>query len=268
MTALSVPLPDGITLHARIDGPEGAPCVVFANSVLTDMSIWDAQADALADRYRVLRYDQRGHGASEASAGAMDFARYGADLLAVMDAAGVDRCAVAGLSMGCPTALAALAAAPDRFAAFIAVDGVMRSAPGRAAYWSERRETALRDGMAAIAAATAPRWLPGESEDSALSTRLRTMIAGTSVKGFVAATYALSDYDQTTEIACPVLGIAGADDGAMPDAVAKQFGGFPGARIVTIPDAGHLPNFQSPQGFNDALLAFLDQNFSTTKEQT
>ena len=267
MTALSVPLPDGITLHARIDGPEGAPCVVFANSVLTDMSIWDAQADALADRYRVLRYDQRGHGASEASAGAMDFARYGADLLAVMDAAGVDRCAVAGLSMGCPTALAALAAAPDRFTAFIAVDGVMRSAPGRAAFWTERRETALREGMEAIAASTAPRWLPGESEDSALSARLRAMIAGTSVEGFAAATYALSDYDQTTAIACPVLGIAGADDGAMPDAVSKQFGGIPGARIAIIPGAGHLPNFQNPEAFNEALLAFLDQNLPTTKEQ-
>ncbi|WP_180901664.1 alpha/beta fold hydrolase [Martelella soudanensis] len=268
MTTLSVPLPDGITLHARVDGPEGAPSVVFVNSVLTDLSVWDAQTDALADRYRVLRYDQRGHGASNASEGPMDFARYGADLLAVMDAAGVDRCAVVCLSMGCPTALAALAVAPDRFAAFVAVDGVMRSAPGRAAFWSERRETALRDGMEAIAAATAPRWLPGEPEDSALSIRLRAMIAGTSVKGFAAATYALSDYDQTTGIACPVLGIAGADDGAMPDAVAKQFGGLAGARTAIIPGAGHLPNFQSPKAFNDALLAFLDQNFPTTKEQT
>lgn len=267
MTTLTVPLSDGITLKARIDGPERAPFVVFANSVLTDMSIWDAQSDALSGRYRVLRYDQRGHGVSEASAGAMDFTRYGADLLAVMDAAGADRCAVVGLSMGCPTALAALAAAPDRIAAFVAVDGVMRSAAGRAAFWTERRETAQRDGMEAIAASTAPRWLPGEDEDSALSARLRAIIAGTSVAGFAAATYALSDYDQTTAIACPVLGVAGAEDGAMPEAVSKQFGGIPGARIAVIPDAGHLPNFQNPGAFNDALLAFLDQNYPTTKEQ-
>lgn len=267
MIAVSVPLPDGIDLNARVDGPDGAPWVVFSNSVLTDLSVWDGQVPALAGRYRVLRYDQRGHGASGASDTPMDFTRYGADLLAVMDAAGVDHCAVVGLSMGCPTALAALAAAPDRFHAFVAVDGVMRSAPGREAFWTERRETALREGMAAIAASTAPRWLPNEAEDSPASARLREMIAATSKEGFAAATHALSSYDQTITLECPVLGIAGAEDGTMPDAVAQQFGKFPHAQIATIPGAGHLPNFQKPEPFNAVLVSFLDQTSQTKKEQ-
>lgn len=265
---LSVSLTDGISLNARAEGPEGAPWVVFSNSVLTDLSVWDAQAQALSGRYRVLRYDQRGHGASGATEGAMDFTRYGADLLAVLDAAGVDRCTVAGLSMGCPTALAALAAAPDRFTGFVAVDGVMRSAPGREAFWTELRETAQRDGMDAIATSTVSRWLPGEAEDSAIRTRLHAMIAATSPTGFYAATYALSSYDQAIYLHCPVLGITGADDGAMPDAVARQFGQFPGAHITTIPDAGHLPNFQKPDAFNTVLLAFLDGKANQNTKET
>ena len=264
---LSLTLADGTILAVHVDGPEGAPCVVFANSVLTDLSVWDAQARALAGRYRVVRYDQRGHGASEAFEGKMDFDRYGADLLAVMDAAGVEKCAVVGLSMGCPTALAAVAAAPHRFVAFVAVDGVMRSAPGRDVYWTERREIALNDGMQAIADTTVSRWLAGEPADTDISIRLEKMILGTSSAGFAAATYALSSYDHSTALTCPILGIAGAEDGPMPDAVAEHFGQFPGAQIVIIPDAGHLPNFQNPEAFNAVLLAFLeDKAFPTPKE--
>lgn len=264
MTVLTVPTPGGVALNARIDGPEGAPWVIFANSVLTDLTVWDAQAAALSGRYRVLRFDQRGHGASTVTTGAMDFARYGADLLAVMDTAGMARGTVVGLSMGCPTALAAWSAAPERFDAVVAVDGVMRSAPGRGAFWAERRETALRDGMDAIADSTAPRWLPGEDTGTALSRRLRAMIAATDAQGFAAATHALSDYDQTAAPQCPVLAIAGAEDGAMPETMQRQFGPLPDARIATIPGAGHLPNFQKPQAFNTILAGFLDQ--ITTKE--
>lgn len=262
--------PDGCRLQARLDGPEEAPCVVLVNSVLTDLAVWAAQIPALAARYRVLRYDQRGHGGSDAPEGAMDFDRYGADLLAVMDGAGVDRCAVVGLSMGCPTALAATAAAPHRFAAFVAVDGVARSAPGREAFWAERRDTARRDGMQAIADSTAPRWLPGLAPEAEQSQRLRRMIAATPVAGFAAATHALGAYDHAAAaaaLACPVLAIAGAEDGAMPEAMARQFGGLPGAQTAVIPGAGHLPNFQTPDAFTRVLLAFLDgKAFQTTKE--
>lgn len=268
--AILVPLPDGITLNAREDGPEHGPWVVLSNSVLTDLSVWDAQLAALVGGYRVLRYDQRGHGASDAPHGPMDFVRYGADLLAVMDAAGVARCTVVGLSMGCPTALAATAAAPDRFTAFVAVDGVAGSAAGREAFWTAQRETALAQGMDAIAASIVPRWLPGLSEDAPDSNRLRRMIAGTTADGFAAATHALAAYDQSAAakaLTCPVLAIAGEKDGAMPDAMTRHFGALPDAQIATIPDAGHLPNFQNPDAFNRVLMAFLEgKAFQTTKE--
>lgn len=257
----TVTLPDGTNLNARIEGPEEAPCILFSNSVMTDLSVWDAQAEALKDSYRVLRYDQRGHGASDVTEGEMDFTRYGADVIALLDAFGIQRCTFVGLSMGVPTGLAAYAAAPGRFERFVVVDGVSRSAPGREAFWGERRDTARAEGMETIAEGTAPRWMPGAAGDAPEVARLKAMVAATPVEGFAAATHALASYDMSDVVlilACPFLGITGENDGTMPETVAKQFGGVPGAQFASIPGAGHLPNYQAPDAFNTALLAFLE----------
>lgn len=257
----TIALADGASLSVLLDGPEGAPWLLFSNSVLTDLSVWDAQVEALMDRFRILRYDQRGHGRSGVTEGAMDFHRYGADVIALMDALGIERCSFVGLSMGVPTGLAAYAAAPDRFERFIAVDGVSRAAPGREAFWRERRDTARADGMAEIARQTAPRWMPGLDETAPQIERLRYMIAATPVEGFAAATHALTSYDLSEvvdDLACPFLGITGEKDGTMPEAVRNQFGTVPGARFADIPGAGHLPNLQAPEAFNTTLASFLE----------
>lgn len=256
----TLPLPGGGQLNTRIDGPEGAPWVVLSNSVLTDLRIWDGQIAALAQDHRVLRYDQRGHGGSSPPQGAMDFAGYGADLLAVLAHHQVNRCAFVGLSMGVPTGLAALVQAPERFAAFVAVDGVAASAPGREAFWHERRETAEREGMAEIARSTQPRWLSGVTDDSAPAQALRKMIKATPTAGFAAATHALASYDQSAalpHLTMPFLGLAGELDGAMPEAMRRQFAALPKAQFALIPGAGHLPNFQAPEAFSASLLGFL-----------
>lgn len=269
--AHAMTLADGTSLSVRIDGSEGAPWLVFSNSVLTDLSVWEAQAEALKDRFRILRYDQRGHGRSGVTEGAMDFHRYGADVIALMDALGIDRCSFVGLSMGVPTGLAAVAAAPERFDRFVAVDGVSRSAPGREAFWGERRDTARATGMAEIARQTAPRWMPGLDEAAPQMERLRQMIAATPVEGFAAATHALASYDLSgvvATLACPFLGITGEKDGAMPEAVRAQFAAVPGAHFVDIPGAGHLPNFQDPKAFNTALARFLDATTTHSPKET
>jgi len=257
----TINLPSGGTLNVSVDGPKGAPWLVFSNSVMTDLSIWDAQVEALKETYRVLRYDQRGHGASSLPEGPMDFTGYGADVIALLDALEVTRCTFIGLSMGVPAGLAAFTAASDRFERFIAVDGVSRSAPGREVFWEERRNTARANGMDAIAEGTASRWMPGAHEDAPETARLKAMIAATPVEGFAAATYALANYDHSAVVPmldCPFLAITGEKDGAMPDAMRKQFGAVPGGQFVNIPGVGHLPNLQTPEAFNSALIAFLD----------
>jgi 3-oxoadipate enol-lactonase len=252
---------DGRRIRYRVDGCGERPWIVFANSIATDMSIWDEQVAMLAQGFRVLRFDQRGHGQSSNSAGPCSFDDYGSDVLVLLDAQGIEECAFVGLSMGVPTGLAAMRFAPGRVSAFVAVDGVAKSAPGREAFWTERRTTAQAQGMAEIADGTVARWLPGEPDDSITSAKLREMFTATSVEGYAAATEALQRYDYSdiaAQIRCPFLGIAGALDGAMPDAMHAQFGAIPGVEFATIPNAGHLPNFQSPAAFNAVLGPFLE----------
>ncbi len=259
--AIKVALADGGHLNARFHaGPSGAPTLVLSNSVMTDLGVWDSQIADLTRVVSVLRYDQRGHGQSSITSGPMTFDDYGSDVLALMDAFDESRCIFLGLSMGVPTGLAAFGQASDRFQAFVAVDGVAKSAPGREAFWSERRDTARDKGMAHIAPGTAQRWLPGETATSQVVEKLSAMVAATPVEGFAAATFALQDYDYTdvvTDMALPFLAITGAEDGAMPDAMQRQFGGIQGARFELIESAGHVPNFQRPELFNNALLPFL-----------
>lgn len=266
----TVPLPDGELLKARIDGPSGAPVVVLSNSVMTDLSIWDSQVAMLQTKFQVLRYDQRGHGGSSVPAGPLTFVEYGADLLHLLKTFEVSNCIFVGLSMGVPTGLVAYASAPDRFSGFVAVDGVSRSAPGREAFWRERRETARALGMNEIAGGTVPRWLPGTDADSADAKMLARMIGHTPVEGFAAATHALQSYnlsDVVPQVSCPFLGLAGELDGAMPAAMRNQFDTVPGAQFAEIPDSGHVPNFQQPDAFNAALIAFLETvSFPMIKE--
>ncbi len=257
----TITLPDGTLLNARLEGPEDAACVLFSNSVLTDLSIWDAQVEALKGDYRVLRYDQRGHGASGVPDGPMGFSRYGADVIDLLAALGIARCTFVGLSMGVPTGLAAYQAAPEMFERFVVVDGIAKSAAGREAFWTERRETARMSGMVRIAEETAPRWMPGVEDTAPEMVRLKAMVAGTPVEGFAAATHALSNYDLSSvarTLTCPFLGITGEKDGAMPEAVRSQFEPLPDAQFTDIPGAGHLPNYQVPDAFTTALSAFLD----------
>lgn len=265
-----ISLPDGTALNARLEGPKDAPVILFSNSVMTDLSVWDAQTAALTDQYRVLRYDQRGHGRSEVTSGGLDFHRFGRDVIDLLDALDIARCTYVGLLMGVPTGLVANSLAPHRFERFVAVDGISRSAPGREAFWAERRDTARAEGMAQIASQTAPRWMPGLDEDAPQMNRLRDMIAATPVEGFAAATHALASYDHSDlvpALTCPFLGIAGAQDGTMPDAIRKQFEGIAGARFVDIAGAGHMPSFQAPDAVNSALLDFLsDTSPASAKE--
>ena len=257
----AVELPDGGHLNAVVEGPESAPWVVFSNSVLTDLSIWEPQAAALRDRFRVLRYDQRGHGKSSVRPGPMSFDDYGADLAALMRAVGASDACFVGLSMGVPTGLAAHNAMSGLFRRFVFTDGVSRSGAGREAFWTERRAFARTQGMQALAEQTAARWLPGEAQDSASLAALIAMIAATPVEGFAAATHALGAYDQSAALASVIgatLCIAGTLDGAMPDTMKAQFAGLPDVRFAGVEGAGHVPNHQKPAAYTALLVDFLE----------
>jgi len=120
---------NGIAINYQVDGPERAPWLVFSNSLATSLAMWDEQAAALKDRFRVLRYDQRGHGETEAPAGRYAFDTLLDDALALMDALGIAKATFAGLSMGGATALGLGERHPERFERIIVADSPCQSTP-------------------------------------------------------------------------------------------------------------------------------------------
>lgn len=238
-----------------------APWLVFGNSLVTDQTIWDAQVKALSGRCGLLLYDQVGHGASGQPKSPVSFDDLGADLLAVMDAGGVDKAIYVGLSMGVPTGLAAHRLAADRFAGLVFSDGQAKTAAGGAAGWAERIENARQSGMDAFASATANRWLTS-SADTDMRQRLISMIASTSFDGFSACATALMNYDYADVLAtikCPTLLLAGAEDGAIPQGMANNLQpAISGSVLHLIEGAGHVPCFEQPEAFTSHLMSFLE----------
>ena len=155
---------NGIRIHYAVDGNEdanlGAPWLVFSNSLATDLTMWDAQAAAFAATHRVLRYDQRGHGGTEAPAGRYSFDLLIADALALMDALAIVQANFCGLSMGGAAALGLAQRHPNRIARAIVCDSGCASTPQSAQQWEERIAVARAAGMEALVEPTLTRWFP------------------------------------------------------------------------------------------------------------
>jgi len=233
-----------------------APWIVFGNSLMTDLSIWDEQVAALSGRYNILRYDQRGHGRSPVGEPGFSFEELGSDLLGLLDEAGIATCCYVGLSMGVPTGLAAYKLQPDRFSAMILVDGQAASTATSEQFWSERIASAQGQGMQAIALQTVGRWLRPGRHGSARAEALQAMIAATPLQGFINCAALLKSYDQSEafdSIAVPLALIAGAEDGVLPQTMQMLALRKAGALYQSIADAGHVPNFERPEAFNTVL---------------
>ena len=154
---------NGISINCQIDGPEGAPWIVFSNSLATSIAMWDEQAAALKGSYRVLRYDQRGHGGTDAPAGRYAFDTLLADALGLLDALHIDKAHFAGLSMGGATALGLAERHPERFNRIIVCDSPCQSTPQSAQQWEERITIAQSKGIDALVEPTVSRWFPPET---------------------------------------------------------------------------------------------------------
>jgi len=253
---------NGISINYRIDGPEDAPWLVFSNSLATSFSMWDEQAAALKDSFRVLRYDQRGHGGTDAPASRYAFDTLLADALALMDALAVKKANFAGLSMGGATALGLAERHPDRFERIIVADSPCQSTPQSSHQWEERIAVAQKQGIEALVEPTVARWFPAETvaQSPPHLDKVRAMIRSTPVSGFIGCAAALAAHDYACAVAtvkCPTLFIVGEKDGATPAAMAKLHERLPGSRLVTLAGAGHISNMDRPAEFNRALRDFL-----------
>ena len=253
---------DGLRFRCALDGPEGAPWLVLSNSLVTDLSLWQPQVDAFAGRFRILRYDQRGHGGTAVPDGPATIPVLAGDAAALMRHFGVDGAVFAGVSMGAATGACLAQRHPELVTRLVMSDGGAATAPGGAASWEDRIGIGRRGGMAAYADATLPRWFSVRSraEANPAIPLVRAMIEATPLPGFIACARALQDFDLRPGLAAmaqPVLLVAGAEDGAMPQTLRALAAAIPGARYAEVPDAGHLPGIERPDAFNTALASFL-----------
>jgi 3-oxoadipate enol-lactonase len=260
---------NGISINYQVDGPERAPdqapWLILSNSLATSLSMWDEQAAALTDKFRVLRYDQRGHGGTEAPAGRYAFDTLLDDALALMDALGIAKAAFAGLSMGGATALGLAERHPDRFERIIVADSPCQSTPQSSQQWEERIAVAQNQGIEALVEPTVGRWFPPETvaKNPPYLDKIRAMIRTTPVNGFIGCAAALAAHDYASAVAtvkCSTLFIVGEKDGATPAAMAKLHDKLPRSRFVTLPGAGHISNMDRTGEFNQALRDFLTAN--------
>ncbi|MFT8243503.1 4-carboxymuconolactone decarboxylase [Roseomonas sp. BN140053] len=241
--------------HLQVEGPPGAPAVLMLHSIGTDGRVWDPQAAALARTHRVIRPDLRGHGLSGTLPGEAGMADLAADALAVLDALGVHAAHVVGLSIGGRVALEIAATAPDRVLSLVACDTALEFLPPES--WQARIDAIRAGGMAAIVDGVMPRWVLDQS--SASSQGLRRMLLATSVDGYAACAAALRDARAAPllgRISTPTTVIVGADDPASPPDKAEAIrDAIPGAKLVVIPRASHIPTFEAAEAVNAALLA-------------
>ena len=252
---------EGLAFACRVDGPVDGPWLVFSNSLVTNLSLWEPQVAAFPG-YRCLRYDQRGHGGSSVPDGPATIVQLALDAAAIMGHFGARRATFVGVSMGAATGFRLAQTRPDLVERLVASDGQAASAPGGAQAWADRMAVAAAGGMTAYADATMPRWFSARSraEGNPVMPGVRAMIETTDVAGFMACAAALQSYDFTGGLAAmtqPTLLIAGAEDGVMPETLRALEGRIPQAEYVEIADAGHLPGIERPEAFNRALRAFI-----------
>lgn len=252
---------NGVDLFYDLRGPEGAPVVAFSNSLGTTLAMWDAQAAALAGRYRCLRYDTRGHGRSQVVDGAASIADLANDLAGLLDALGIARAHVVGLSLGGMTAQALAAKRPDRVQSLTLMATAAHLPPAEA--WRQRAATVRSQGMGAIVDAVMTRWFTPAfaARDVAAVAVVRESFLMIDPRGYAACCEAIQSMDLRPAIGAikaPTLIMAGVDDPATPVALMEEVRSrIPDAELLVLPRAAHLLAVERPDLVNAHLAAFL-----------
>jgi 3-oxoadipate enol-lactonase len=251
---------DGIALHIDLQGAEGNPVLLLSNSLGTRLDMWAPQVEALASRYRVVRYDSRGHGRSSAPAGDYTIERLGRDAVAILDALNVSRARFCGLSMGGMVGMWLGTHVPERIETLVLANTAAWMGPPEV--WQARIEAVLRDGMSAVTDAVIERWFTPGFRAAAPETvqGIAGMLLATPPAGYAGCCAAIRDMDQRQSlgiIRAPVLVIGGTHDPSTPLAKAQEIAdAIAGARLVAL-DAAHLSNVEQAEAFTAALIEFL-----------
>jgi 3-oxoadipate enol-lactonase/4-carboxymuconolactone decarboxylase len=243
---------DGFVAHAVVDAPapvmpaDDVPLLML-HSIGTALAAFDPQAAALGVRRRVIRMDLRGHGLSGVTEGDYSMAQLATDALALLDALGVARAHVLGMSIGGRIALQMAATAPARVASLILLDTALEFAPASA--WQDRIDTVMARGTAALVDVVMPRWVVDAARPD--SQGLRQMLLRTAPAGYAGAAAALRDAraaEVQGRIACPATVVVGTQDIATPPALAQALAAaIPGSRYIEVAGGAHLISLEKAE---------------------
>ena len=251
---------NNIRLYYRFAGKPGAPVLILSHSIGTDHGMWAPQMADLLRHFQVLRYDTRGHGASDAPAGDYTLEQLGHDVLGLADSLHIEKFAFCGLSMGGAVGQWLALNAPDRLTALVLANTSPQFGP--ADYWNTRKKTVLENGMAAILELAMQRFFSPDAESrEILVSAASSILLGTNPVGYAGCCSVLRDVDHRSllqRITTPTLVIAGNKDVSTPweghsEVLARE---IPRAKAVRLP-AAHLSNLERPRSFTSALLDFL-----------
>jgi 3-oxoadipate enol-lactonase len=256
---------NGIGMHYTLNGSAGAPLVTLSHSLATHLGMWEPQATALAAGYRVLRYDTRGHGGTDAPAGPYRLEQLAEDAYALLQTLGVGRTHFVGLSMGGMIGQLLALTHPEMLRSLVLCDTSSRVPPEARPQWDERIALAEAQGMAPLVEPTIGRWFtPGFVRDHPETVEpVRAMIRGTKAQGYAGCGHAIKMLDLTDRLSAirvPTLILVGEDDPGTPVAASRAIHErIPGSELVILPSAAHLSNLEQAEAFNRALLTFLQQ---------
>jgi len=251
--------PDGTRIYAQITGPENGPVVVFSSSLGTTLHLWDPILPLLHKGLRILRYDMRGHGRSDAPDAPYTMGQLVSDAEAVCDHFDVKDAMFVGLSVGGMIAQGLAVKRPDLIRAMVLSNTAAKI--GNPKLWQDRITFIRANGMAAASDEVMQRWFGRDFYATPAMEPWKTMLVATAIEGYtgVCAAIAGTDfYTPTSGLRIPTLGIAGSEDGATPpDLVRETIDLIPGSQFALIRRAGHLPCAEKAEEFAQHLGDFL-----------
>ena len=251
---------DGCPIHVEVEGPDNAPALMLSNSLGATLAMWDPQAKAFAEQFRLIRYDQRGHGKSGAPKGPYSMERLGRDVLAVLDALKIEKTHWCGLSMGGMVGQWLGANAPARMGRIILSNTSCYYADKE--IWNGRIKLLREKGLGAIVGGTMERWFTAGFRERAPQTiaRMSEMLLSTPLEGYIGCGEAVRDMDHRAilaKIKAPTLIIAGKQDPATTVENAEFIRDrIAGSKLALI-DAAHISNIEQPEVYTKTVLDFL-----------
>jgi 3-oxoadipate enol-lactonase len=256
---------NGIAMNYTLEGPENAPSVTLSHSLATDLSMWEPQMKALTARYRVLRYDTRGHGGTDAPAGAYSLGQLADDARALLQALGIQRTHWIGLSMGGMIGQTLALASPGLFQSLVLADTSSRIPAEARPLWADRIKQAETQGMEPLVEPTIGRWFTAPFRESRKDVvdPVRAMIRNTKPQGYAGCCHAIAALDLTDKlpaIKLPTLVVVGEEDQGTPVAASQAIQAkIAGSQLQILKSAAHLANMEQPEAFNAVLTSFLSR---------